>query len=123
MKLILAIGIGSFVGGICRYLLSRFVQTRVASVFPFGTLGVNILGCFAIGVVFALGRKGNISQDWQIILATGVVGGFTTFSAFSNDALMLLREGQIGYAISYLVASMVLGPLATLLGYLVLARF
>jgi len=120
MKLLLAIGLGSFLGGILRYLLAQFIQTKVSSIFPLGTLSVNIIGCFAIGVVFALADKGNISKDWQIFLATGVLGGFTTYSAFSNETFGLLRDGQFWYAFAYIAASILLGLLATYLGYFIL---
>jgi len=113
MKLILAIGTGSFIGGIFRYLISQFFQTRYLTTFPFGTLVVNILGCFLIGIVFSLSVKGNISQDWRIFLATGVLGGFTTFSAFSNETIGLLRYGHLSQAIAYVLSSVLLGLLAT----------
>lgn len=117
MKILLAIGVGSFIGGVLRYLLSQFIQTKAASIFPLGTLCVNIIGCFAIGVVFALADKGNISKDWQLFLATGVLGGFTTYSAFSNETFGLLRDGHLWYAFAYISASILLGLLATYLGY------
>lgn len=116
MKLILAIGTGSFIGGILRYLLSQFIQTKFLSTFPFGTLGVNLLGCFAIGLVFGLSDRGNLTQDWRLFLATGLCGGFTTFSAFSNETFGLLRDGQHWYAIAYIAASVVLGILSTFIG-------
>jgi len=117
MKYILAIGAGSFIGGICRYLLSQCIQAKVSSGFPFGTLFVNLIGCFAIGLVFALSDKGNFNQDWKMFLATGVLGGFTTFSAFSNETFMLVRAGLPWYAFTYISASVVLGLLATFSGY------
>src|SRR6516164_6908843 len=98
MKLVIAIGAGSFIGGICRYLLSQFIQARFLSTFPFGTLSINIIGCFAIGLVFALSDRGNLTQEWRLIIATGVLGGFTTFSAFSNETFGMLRDGQYWYA-------------------------
>jgi CrcB protein len=87
MKIILAIGIGSFIGGILRYLLSLFIQNKFLSAFPFGTMSVNILGCFLIGLVFGLSDRGNISMEARLFLATGFLGGFTTFSAFSNETV------------------------------------
>lgn len=116
MKILLAIGIGSFLGGISRYLLSQFIQTKFLSAFPFGTLAVNILGCLLIGVVFGLSDKGNLSQEWRLFLATGVLGGFTTFSAFSNETVNMLRDGQFWYAAAYIVSSIILGLLATFIG-------
>jgi len=119
MKILLAIGLGSFIGGILRYLLSQFIQTKATSIFPVGTLSVNIIGCFVIGVVFALVDKGTITKTWQLFLATGILGGFTTYSAFSNESFGLLREGHYWYAIAYISASILLGLLATFLGYFV----
>lgn len=120
MKTILAIGTGSFIGGIFRYLLSQFIQSKVASAFPFATLTVNILGCLLIGVVFGLSEKTQIDPDWRLFLATGILGGFTTFSAFSNETFGLIRAGELFNASAYVVASVFLGILATWLGYSVL---
>jgi CrcB protein len=120
MKVILAIGAGSFIGGISRYLLSIFIQNRVFTTYPFGTLSVNILGCFLIGIVFGLADRGNMSQEWRLFLATGVLGGFTTFSAFSNETIGMMRDGQFWYASSYVLASVVLGLIATFIGILII---
>ena len=116
MKLILAIGAGSFIGGISRYLVSLFIQSRVDTTFPFGTLTVNVVGCFLIGVVFGFADRGNMSQEWRLFLATGILGGFTTFSAFSNETVGMMRDGQFWYASSYVVSSIVLGLVATFIG-------
>ncbi|GAA4303142.1 fluoride efflux transporter CrcB [Nibribacter koreensis] len=116
MKMILAIGLGSFVGGISRYLLSLAIQSKAGLAFPFGTLGVNLIGCFLIGLVFGLAEKGNLSNEWRLFLATGVLGGFTTFSAFSYETVALLRDGQLGYAATYIAASVFIGLLATFAG-------
>lgn len=119
MKVILAIGIGSFIGGISRYLLSQLVQSKFLSTFPFGTLGVNIIGCFLIGLVFGLADRGNLTQEWRLFLATGMMGGFTTFSAFSNETVSMLRDGQLWYASVYIVSSVLLGLIATFIGILI----
>ena len=123
MKLILAIGIGSFIGGIFRYLLSQFIQTKLVTSFPFGTLGVNIIGCFFIGLVFGLADKGNLTNEWRLFLATGLIGGFTTFSAFSNETITLLRDGQLWYAFAYIAASVLIGLLATFIGISIIKLF
>jgi CrcB protein len=117
MKIILAIGTGSFLGGIFRYLLSQYIHVKILTSFPFGTLVVNITGCFFIGLVFALSDRGNLSQEWRLFLATGVLGGFTTFSAFSNETVAMLRDGQFGYSMLYIGASVMLGLLATYAGF------
>ncbi|GGG20353.1 fluoride efflux transporter CrcB [Pontibacter amylolyticus] len=116
MKILLAIGAGSFIGGTCRYLLSQFIQARSTIPFPFATLTVNIIGCLLIGVVFGLGAKGGITPDWRLFLATGILGGFTTFSAFSYETVHMLQNGQVSSAIAYVLASVLLGLLATFVG-------
>jgi CrcB protein len=116
MKIILAIGIGSCLGGISRYLLSQFIQNKFLSAFPFGTLTVNIIGCFFIGIIFGLSEKGNVTMLWRLFLVTGFLGGFTTFSSFSNETVGLLRDGQIWHAFTYLISSVFVGLLATFTG-------
>ena len=120
MKLILVIGIGSFIGGVFRYLLSLLMQTKTISQFPLHTLIVNIIGCFFIGIVFGIFDKGYISHEWKLFLATGVLGGFTTFSAFSMETFALFQEGHIGHALLYIFASVLLGLLATYIAYLLI---
>jgi fluoride exporter len=116
MKMIVAIGIGSCIGGMARYLLSQLIQNKFHSSFPFGTLGVNIIGCLLIGIVFGLSERGTLSIEWRFFLATGVLGGFTTFSAFSNETVSLLRDGQFGNAFAYVACSVLIGLLATFIG-------
>ena len=120
MKIILAIGIGSFIGGISRYMLSQLIQNKFLSTFPFGTLGVNILGCFLIGVVFGLNERSNMGMEWRLFLATGILGGFTTFSAFSNETVALLRDAQYWHAFAYIATSIIIGLLATFIGILLI---
>lgn len=117
MKLILAIGTGSFIGGILRYLLSQFIQTKFLSTFPFGTLTVNIIGCFLIGLVFGFSDRGNLTPEWRLFLATGLLGGFTTFSAFSNETVSMLHDGQLWYATAYVSSSVIVGLVATFIGF------
>lgn len=116
MKILFVIGIGSFIGGIGRYLLTLYIQNKITSAFPYGTLGVNILGCFLIGVVYGLSEKGNISIEWRLFFATGILGGFTTFSAFSFETVSLLRNFQFLYALLYISLSVIAGLLATFTG-------
>ncbi|MDQ6761664.1 MAG: fluoride efflux transporter CrcB [Bacteroidota bacterium] len=116
MKIILAVGIGSCIGGICRYLLSIFIQNKYLSSFPFGTLSVNIIGCLLIGIVFGVSEKSLLSIEWRMFLVTGFLGGFTTFSSFSNETIGLIRDGQYWPALTYVGASVVVGLLATFIG-------
>jgi CrcB protein len=113
MKLLLVVGVGSFIGGISRYLVSLFVQNKFLSTFPYGTLVVNITGCFLIGVVYALSEKGNVNAEWRLFLITGFLGGFTTFSSFSNETVSMLRDAQYWQALSYIGISIIVGLAAT----------
>ena len=123
MKILLAIGFGSFLGGISRYLLTIFVQNKFLSAFPYGTLAVNIIGCFLIGIVYGLSARGNINIEWRLFLATGFLGGFTTFSSFSNDTVSLLRDAQYWQAFSYVALSVIVGLVATFGGISLIKYF
>ena len=118
MRTVLLIGAGSFIGGIIRYLLSGFIDEKYGQSATIGTFAVNIIGCFLIGIVFAVSDRASLSQDWRFFLATGLLGGFTTFSAFSHQTIVLLENGRMGYAILYVTASVIIGLLATYLGLL-----
>src|SRR5260370_21944193 len=95
-KTIAYVAVGSGIGGVSRFLLQQFVQKRVDSVFPYGTLVVNLLGCLIIGIVVGLADKGNlISPQTRIFWATGICGGFTTFSSFINENHSMLQDGEL----------------------------
>jgi fluoride exporter len=123
MKLVLMIGIGGFIGTISRYLLSLLIQNKFLSTFPYATLGVNIIGCFLIGIVYALSDRGNVTVEWRLFLATGILGGFTTFSSFSNDTISMLRDAQYGSALLYVGFSVFIGLLATIGGIFLIKSF
>lgn len=117
LKTLLYIGSGSFLGGVARYLTGRFVQNSIASSFPMGTMVVNLLGCFLIGLIFGLSEKTNlINEEWRIFLTVGFCGGFTTFSAFANENMNLLRDGNFFYFTLYTGLSIFLGLVAVFMG-------
>jgi CrcB protein len=116
MKIILLVGLGSFIGGISRYLVSLVIQNKVLSTFPYGTLAVNIIGCFLIGIIYGFSDRGNMNAEWRIFLATGIMGGFTTFSSFSNETVSMLRDAQYLQAVSYIAFSLIVGLAATFAG-------
>jgi CrcB protein len=116
MKIIIAIGTGSFIGGVLRYFITHLVQGRFLSAFPFGTLTVNIVGCLLIGLVAGAADKNILSPEWRLFLATGLLGGFTTFSAFSVETVGLLRDGHLWQASAYVLVSVFVGLLATFVG-------
>ncbi len=113
-KSFLLVGAGGMIGSMLRY--GCYLLIRSAS-FPWATFTVNIAGSFLIGLLAGYATRMNDPQNMQLLLATGLCGGFTTFSAFSADNLRLLNEGKAGIALSYAAASIVLGVLATFLGY------
>ena len=123
MKIVIAVGIGSCIGGILRYLLSQLIQAKFLSTFPFGTLSVNIIGCFLIGLVFGFSERSYISMEWRLFLVTGLLGGFTTFSSFSNETIALIRDGQNWLALSYIASSVIVGLVATFAGISIIKLF
>jgi len=107
---LLLIGIGSFIGGISRYLLQQFVQNNYPSTIPYGTLIVNIIGCFIIGLVYELSGKGSLlSPEVRLFIATGICGGFTTFSSFAYENVSMVLDGEFFYALLYILMSVAIG--------------
>src|SRR6266542_2063720 len=116
---LLYIGIGSFIGGVCRYLCQQFVKNNYPSSIPLGTLIVNIVGCFIIGLVYELSSKGNLlSTDMRLFLATGICGGFTTFSSFAYENVSMVLEGEFYYPLLYVLISIIIGFCAVHVGIL-----
>jgi fluoride exporter len=121
LRLLLIIGSGSFIGGILRFLVARFVQSHALSAFPLGTLIVNVAGCFLIGIFYGLSERGNLmNAELRMFLTVGFCGGFTTFSTFANENIILLREGDFFYFALYTALSVFLGFLATFAGNLII---
>ena len=107
---VLWIGCGGFLGSVARYLLSGLVQERAGLAFPAGTLCVNVLGCLAIGAISeAAEMRGAFSPEARAFLVVGVLGGFTTFSAFGNETINMMREGDGTLAGLNVLAQVVLG--------------
>ena len=120
-KNIILVGLGGGAGSIARFLCQRFIYEWYPHPFPLGTFLVNIFGCFLIGLFYAVAEKGNLlTPEWRILLTTGFCGGFTTFSTFAYENLNLLKNGDITYFILYIIASVILGILATWLGIVLL---
>jgi len=119
IRVLMFIGFGSFIGGVVRYLLSKYIHLNFFSFISWGTFIVNVLGCLLIGIVSGYFDRGRMSEEWRQFIAIGILGGFTTFSAFSNETLFLLRNGQSGPAFCYVLLTVLVGLCATFLGYLV----
>jgi fluoride exporter len=115
IKNLLLVGLGGSIGSMVRYAASLLIRSKL---FPYATLSVNIIGSFIIGLVFAMSiKEEGLSNNWKLFLATGICGGFTTFSAFSLENMGLLQSGKIGIALTYIILSVVLGIAATFVGY------
>ena len=117
-KLVL-IGAGGFIGSVLRYVIGGSVQAFSQSIaFPYGTLAVNILGCFCIGFLSELfDTRAFIGTDTRAFLVVGILGGFTTFSAFGNETMNLVRDGEAALALMNIGAQVLLGLGAVWLGY------
>jgi len=115
-NLLLIVGTGSFIGGALRYMVSFPFMEKYPQGFPWGTLVVNLVGCFCIGLLYGLAERLNFPKEWRLFLTTGILGGFTTFSAFSNESVTLFNNGQYVYAVSYILSSVLIGIGLTFLG-------
>lgn len=118
MTNILLVGIGGFIGSVTRYLVSGYVQQATKSIgFPFGTLAVNLLGCFIIGFLAQLVEtRGMLTNESRLFIFVGILGGFTTFSSFGNETLNLARDGQMMSVLANIGANVVIGLFAVWLG-------
>ena len=116
---IIQVAIGGAIGAVGRYLTGVAAVRVMGHGYPWGTLTVNIVGSFLMGVliVFLMTKDGGLRI--APLLMTGMLGGFTTFSAFSLDALTIFERGQVGQAALYVIASVVLSLLAIFLGVMI----
>jgi CrcB protein len=124
IKTLLLVGTGGFLGSISRFLASRFMQNNFPSAFPFGTIFVNITGCFILGLVYGISERSSLfNSGWKMFLTVGFCGGFTTFSTFANENLSMLRDGDFFHFILYTGLSVFLGITATFMGVLITKIF
>ena len=110
----LLVALGGAAGSLLRFAGQKLLP---AQSFPYGTFGVNLTGCLLIGVFWAFFQKGALTNDGRLLLITGLCGGFTTFSSFTLESMHLLQSGRWGVFILYIIASVVLGLLATFCGF------
>jgi CrcB protein len=128
MRLLAAVALGGALGSAARWLVAGWVQQRAESVggpvalFPAGTLAVNLIGCFAVGLLAALFEERLVAGvEWRAFVLIGVLGGFTTFSTFGFETVALVRAGSLLLAAANALGSVALGLVGVVLG-LALAR-
>lgn len=112
--------IGAGLGGVLRHLMNVGIPRLLGSAFPFATLLVNISGCLLMGLLIGyltFRNGGEVNPVHRLFLATGILGGYTTFSAFSLDAMLLVERGEMGLALLYVAGSVVLSLLAVFAGF------
>ena len=120
MQKTILVGVAGLIGTLLRYWLSGLVARQYGETFPWGTLVVNLVGCFLAGAVFYMTEeKFLISPAIRSVVLIGLLGGFTTFSAYGLQTLTLLRDGEIGWAAINIAASNVFGLLMVWTGYVV----
>lgn len=122
MKLFWAIAVGAAAGGVSRFYLATAIQQRLGVSFPWGTFAINLTGSLLLGFLirYALATP-SISLEMRAMLTTGFCGGYTTFSTYSYETVVMLEEGQFGRAAVYSLGSVLLALLATFCGFM-LAR-
>jgi CrcB protein len=114
---LLIIGLGGFAGSVLRYVTVRLVDGKVNALFPFGTLTVNVVGSFLLGVIYMLAvRKAGLAENGRLFLGVGFCGGFTTFSAFALENFNLMQQKFVGTSFLYISVSVIAGILALAAG-------
>lgn len=120
-RILLLVGLGGSIGSIGRYLAASYFTKIIPAAFPYGTFIVNITGCLAIGIVYGLSERFSwLTPEWRIFLATGICGGYTTFSSFAYENVKLVQEGNYLAFAMYSITSFVLGLLAAFLGLIII---
>lgn len=117
IKDIFLVGIGSFFGGIARYLIALAMK-GISGTFPWATMTANITGCLLIGLLWATLNRFNMPSQLNLLLTVGFCGGFTTFSTFSKESMTLLQSGSYSLFGLYVFGSITIGILAVAVGYI-----
>ncbi len=118
----LIVFLGGGLGSCCRYLISKIINEQITTMFPWGTLTVNLIGCLVIGIIIGLIEKLPIHPYWGLFLVTGFCGGFTTFSSFSLENNLLLRNQEYTLLFVYTMMSLFWGFAGTFLGLMLVKK-
>lgn len=111
------VGAGGLLGAVGRYKLGGYILHHTAAWrFPISTFTVNVVGCFLMGILAGLAEKGRFGQELRLFLLPGLLGGFTTFSAFAHEGVFLIQRGQSHIALAYMAASVSCGLAGVWLG-------
>lgn len=121
MKSFLLVFLGGGIGSSCRFLISNVLNNNFKLFHYLGTFSVNIIGCILIGIVMGfLQKENNFNQNYLLLFSSGFCGGFTTFSAFANENLDLIKSGNFSLFFLYVISSVVFGIAAAYLGYFIM---
>jgi|HubBroStandDraft_2_1064218.scaffolds.fasta_scaffold1357918_1 CrcB protein len=117
MSQYLLVALGAAAGGLARYIIGTAIMQRFGGRFPLGTLVINVTGCFLIGVLMTMiTERGTLNSKWQPLLVVGVLGGYTTFSAFGWETYARVREGSFFMGFAYVLLSVGMGYIAVWCG-------
>jgi fluoride exporter len=114
---VLLIALGGAIGSVCRYGLGGLVYRLLGSMFPWGTLAVNVVGSLVIGFLWGVFERGSIGPNMRMFLFIGILGGFTTFSSYTLETFNLFRENETRLAITNMVVSNIVGVAAVFIGF------
>ncbi len=118
MLKIFSLAIGGIIGTLLRYSIVETINRSIEGSLFWGSLVVNLTGSFIIGILLGIFEMQTISQNLRIFLCVGLLGSFTTFSAFTSEGFILLKSGKIGVALLYFLISNIIGILLVYLGFL-----
>ena len=122
MEKYLLVMAGAAVGGLGRYLLFEAVRVRFPERFWYGTVLVNLTGCFLIGIVMTILNQRNANPNWRLLLVVGVLGGYTTFSSFAFETYGLIKDGEFAKGLANVAVSVIAGYVAVWCGALLVRR-
>ncbi|MBK7642356.1 MAG: fluoride efflux transporter CrcB [Planctomycetes bacterium] len=110
MEKLLLVCLGGALGSGTRYLVGHWSVTKLGTAFPWGTLAVNVIGCFAIALVMHVSSvKPEFQLNWRLFVTTGLLGGFTTYSAFNQETLSYFETGELAKAFGYAAVTLLAG--------------